>query len=508
VKDLLQQTDLLIKDGKGRLARALLFERLKERSTQPLERSSLADFANRLRRVGEFEQSIKILNPMVRPKVKAEQTQATNNEKLEYAASLIQIAAVREGVELLQTLDLKKNSQGHLFLAFAAMGRWDYSQAVKHLRKHLDDPLIAGYEKLVGQVNLSDSLVEEGELDEALILSSQCLIEAKKKNYGLLLGNLFQIQARAFLAQKNTPKAQEVLNEAQTYLEQTENRDALYVQKWQAIVEAVRKGMTKNVQRQFEAVREQAFLKRNWETLRDCDFHQARIDEDFKLARHVYFGTPYGDYRRRFQRYWQKDFGISYDWRIDGGRRKAKHHLDLLTCENSAKAPLKAGQAMHRLLKSLASDFYKPATLPGLFSEVFPGQYWDPYSSRLALHQVLWRLRDWMKDSKLPLQIHESNGFYSLSSYEPMRIKTRALDETGASHERLRLTHLISKVEKRLENRSFEFNLRDAGRWTSIPERTLSRYFSKAIELGVLEKRGEARATRYVLKNWTSQKLE
>jgi hypothetical protein len=56
--------------------------------------------------------------------------------------------------------------------------------------------------------------------------------------------------------------------------------------------------------------------------------------------------------------------------------------------EFSARHPL-----LVRLLESLATDLYRPHRLPHLFSNLYPGEFFNPHSAPLKIHQLIHRLR-------------------------------------------------------------------------------------------------------------------
>ena len=154
--------------------------------------------------------------------------------------------------------------------------------------------------------------------------------------------------------------------------------------------------------------------KEHWETVRECDSFRAIVCKDKALLLKVYFGTPYQSYRQRLL----KDFGESvvipesFVWQIGEGSKLGKREYDVFR----AVPELKPGQLKYRLLRTLASDFYRPFRVTHLFSEVYPTDCFRLHGSASRIHEGVKVLRLWLKGHRLPLLISERRGQYQLAS--------------------------------------------------------------------------------------------
>ena len=100
---------------------------------------------------------------------------------------------------------------------------------------------------------------------------------------------------------------------------------------------------------------------------------------------------------------------------VSGSGPKPQRVFDLTSARESQECQLKNGFLLHRLLHLLTEDLYQPLTLGKIFSRLFNGEYFDPNSSPDRVHQVVKRLRAWLRSEKIPLDIQEAGGFYRLT---------------------------------------------------------------------------------------------
>src|SRR5262249_48014736 len=153
----LDQIEALIRTGReGEARRALGKLR-----TQRVERNCVTRLAHLARRARMPELSISVLNRLIRPSRKL-YNEATSDEKLEYAASLIKIGALHEAGEILD--ELPQTVEGlHFQKAVLAVNQWDYRSASKHFKHYIREAPQKDYGTLVARVNLAAALVGSGQ---------------------------------------------------------------------------------------------------------------------------------------------------------------------------------------------------------------------------------------------------------------------------------------------------------------------------------------------------------
>ena len=178
-----------------------------------------------------------------------------------------------------------------------------------------------------------------------------------------------------------------------------------------------------------------------------------------------------------------------YSWEI-GGSAPEKNVLDLFSGRYRRNgARLKGGQVLHRLLITLASDFYTPYRLPLLFGKIYPGEYFNP-SSFPRVYRVIRRLREWLADNSVPIEIPEADNRYNLVARRPVTIRTRPnLAQAPALDANL-------KVLKDTWDRD-TFSAAQAAKQLRLSPRSALRLLQHARENGSLERSGGAANTRY-----------
>lgn len=498
-KSWLAELDQEIRGGRSLVARKRIEDRLAaDRKTGAIPREHLADLAALCRRSGAQPLAIRILHPVIRPKAR-NPVQPTDQERLEYGASLVQIGAVREGQTILDRLDWRKVPQALLFAAFARFSRWEYAESLPLLERFVKHPSVTDYQLSIGEVNYLAALVADRRFDAAEKVFTRAAGELKRAGHLLLYGNMLGIWAQRCVALGEWAEADRFLDEAVSVQEKVGSVDALYARKWRAVIRLKRRGDAKEGASALDEVRLEAARVRNWETVRDCDFHLAVATRDEKLLERLYFGTPYPAYRRRIER----ESGVSFGER-DSFVRVLKGQRPVVVDTLSA---FKAGQVSQRLLALLASDSYKPFRLDALHGELFPDRYYNPATSPVVVHQAVSRLRRRLDREGVPLTVAEHRSEYSLTATGPcaLRIRIPAIATALVQEMRadapvaLRLEDYLAKLGKRF-GPAREFSRADAAAELGISDRSASRYLAAARDLGLLEQRGATLQARFVIK--------
>lgn len=481
----LELLDNQIRQGQSREVQATLRELVKARHSTPHTREENLGLAALCRRSGWAEGGLILLNPIVRPSARS-QAQSTGGERCEYGACLVQIGAGSEALPLFESAEVAPR---FLFEAFYRFSIWDYSSALLSLRRYLSEFELAPYERFIGEVNLVAALVSTKNFAEATPLLVRLKEEAARREMRLLLGNLFEIEAQTYLEREQWKLADQSLNESYRLLQGHSNWEMLYVLKWRLILDIRQKGFNAPQKKSANELIAQAKVLRHSETWRDLEFQLAKITGNRKLAERVYLGTPFSAFREKIVselKYTPK--AEEYLWCTG---KSPTHTLDILTGLVSPRTcPLKSGQVVQRLLAALAADFYRSPTLAALHAQVFPGRYYNPLSSPAVMHQALKRLRQWLEQKKIPLEVLEQQGTYSLSGERTaIRVYRDAITNHSGSSQVLRQSFPKAPFQRR----DFE-NLR------GISARAAN-YHLKALQLaGIISVEGHGPARTYRLK--------
>ncbi len=184
-----------------------------------------------------------------------------------------------------------------------------------------------------------------------------------------------------------------------------------------------------------------------WEIVRDLDRFRAIATGDTKLIVHLYFGTPFENFRNKLLEDFRNPVKIpdEYLWTLNG-EKPTQLVFNLLKAEvEGKKFRLKSGQVIHRMLSILCSDFYRPFRVPGLFNSIFPGEHLNPRIAPSRIHQTVMRLRRWCKSSMFPLLIKENDGKYHLSASSPCSIRINRTEILGQGAKVVRL-HIVKRA--------------------------------------------------------------
>jgi hypothetical protein len=231
----------------------------------------------------------------------------------------------------------------------------------------------------------------------------------------------------------------------------------------------------------------------HWETIRDCDRFQALHTGDMKLLVHLYYGTPYAKFREEIGHQSPVPLVVPdwFEWRIGRGKQRAL--LNLPTGEiNESVAPPRLSPQLHRLLRVLCSDFYRPWGIPSLFERVYPASFFDPVSSPARVHRLIQRLRLWFERHGLPLGIPHTGGGFRLVSPASVHISIPNPDQEMPSRE--------EELLKRVFGFS-QFTVKDAVPILKISERSAQRALCALLKKGTVVRRGSTNTTRYSFKS-------
>jgi hypothetical protein len=413
----LSQLDLLIKKGQSGKAQQFLREKILRQKERP-DRRDAVEVAALCRRCGWVSGGLLVLNPWVRPSVRKNEV-ATGDEKVEYAAGLINLGLRQEGRKLLSEVS-SEFPQRNFVLATSYFSEWEYNKPLPLLELYTKNKSVSEYQIKVGMINYVAALVSVEQFQLAIPIIQTLKIEYEKDKNFLLLGNLFEIEAQAHIKLDNLSEAKICLAESEKYLSQHSNIDIYYLQKWKLVLQLKAEGFSLKIKNEFKQLMARAKELQHWETWRDCDFQMATFLKNKKQINHLYFGTPHEAFRQRIIKESGIDVGNMYLWTPELAKGAANKKKILLDTNDST---MKQGFLLHKLLLVLSSDFYQPQTVQTLFAEIFPDRYYSPQSSPTVIHQLLKRFRIWLGENGYPLELLESKGFYWLQATGRIKIK-------------------------------------------------------------------------------------
>lgn len=458
----------------GRISQAAA--QLRNLKPSEIPREFRLPLANLCRRAQMDYLALRILSPVVRPEKIT--TAPTAEEQSEYAASLLKIGAVHEAIAILDGIHGLPSAK--LFKAFCHIKRWEYQKSIPLLEDYIAQAP-SDYQKLVGKVNLAASFAATLQIEKAHTLLTELIQLTHNEDHLRLWANSHEIRAQLYIYQGLYDQAQRDLELASSALK--DSGDGLLVQKWSAILVALQSGDTK-VLAEF---REQAEKNRDWESLRDVDFFQLTINHDDHLLSRLVYGTPFEFYRSRVTSHLGRQ--PSSQNYIFGSENSPRFILATGEVEGmSISAP---GNTVHQLLAVLLSDLYRPWSVGSIFAELFPGEYFDVFSSPNRVHQLLWRLRRWFESNQIPVVLTEYDGQYRL--------------ELNGDFSFVIPSHRVTLDEQEIYLRKIQslfgqqstFSSREVQEKLGISSSSFKRLASWALENKKIERMGASRATVY-----------
>lgn len=372
-----------------------------------IARNYLSRVAQLLRRVGSYDQALRILMPVVRPKAKL-LNPASYAEKAEYAICLQRFGSLEEARDLLEEIPEDAVPDALLYKAIFHFPDWEYAEAVPHLERLIQITAKGSYLNQVGCLNLAASLVTAEKYAESETVLSE--LRASTSNTGrlLLFCNALEVSAQAAIFSGRLAMARDFLNSAENVLSGVKTFDRLWLIKWSAILNAF-----ENKEPAFLApAREEAVRKMHWETQRELDFISCKIRYDADLARKLFYGSAAPRYRERLQRHFE--IPESPQVFILKDREYRAEAASSVHCIKDLDGQLSAGDLPNLALLNLLSDAYRGLRSGQLHSRLFPGDFFNPYTSLDRVHQVIKRVRTEAKKQIKGLEILQNDGIYTL----------------------------------------------------------------------------------------------
>lgn len=434
---------------------------------------------------------LRILHPIVRPKYR-KVSDASAEEMVEYAGCLVKVGAADEAIALLDKVNAEEEPRSLLFKSYALISQWNSEAVIPLLSKYIETPMISDYQRLVGSVNLAAALLNERQFQKADVLLSTIVKRAREGMHDLLLGNSLELSTASFTLQERLEEADNVIKEAKRLLKDTGALDEFFLRKWEAISGFVRQPHTVTALEKLRSIRSEAVKRGHWETVRDCDRHEATRTKNKELLFHVYFGTPYESFRRRLLTEFGEIVALPkiYSWALGGS--DAEEEVQALL-PGKGKARLRTGHLMQKLLTALAADFYRPIRIAPLHFIIYPGEFYNPTTSPARIHAANNRLRAWLKKYRVPLEVNEEHGQYSLSAKRPCKL---LIPQTRATEGKVAL--LLDQMREGWPKEAF--SAKDAAARLRISSRSALRFLKAGVDSGVLDRVGDKSSIKYKFK--------
>ena len=473
-----EKIDRWIRNGEhGKARNALLSIRPGDVSRDHLV--TLADFG---RRVRDPMYSLKTLGKVMRAHLeKAEQ--ATSLEIIAYCKALGKMGLFEEANRWLSLLDPESHKEIHDVQGRMFMVQWNYSSAKTSFKKYLKTLREDDYLAKVTKLNLSASLIGNGDCGEAQEVLNELYERANTGGHKLIQANSLELLAQANILTGNHKEGLEYLEKSLATLGNPSSVYHFYAQKWMWISEWLQRGpedqaLIEKVRGLIQHARENMYF----EDVRDLELRLYSGLQDKQGLTHLLFGTVHDSYRKRVREAFQGSEGFprSYQWKLGQGARRMKVGREQLADTNGL---------VPSCFQILSMDFYRPISLGFLFSKLYPEEYFDPHHSPARVYRNICRLRKAFPEGS-GLEIESSSEGYQLICTGAVEIPVQ-INREPVSRDQQQVVNLRGIVERRW------FTTGEVADEMKVSQRTAQEILKKAKKTYRLETAGQGRATRY-----------
>ncbi len=448
-------------------------------------------YVSLLRRMGEVKYALGVLNPRINSRVK----KPAVGEIIEYAACLTRFGLEDESVARLTKIGDESNPDIYYELASAYVSKWDYLNAAKYFEKYLSFGGISPYRIFVGKVNLSAAYIYTNRIEKARVILDELYPDLKRKGYNLLCGNTLELLGHIAIIQGDFVSAERLFAEAGEQLNASNPRYKLYLEKWIVVSKMLRERGSEESLARYKVFRQHTVNLMDWNTLREIELFKAVATSDERAIKNLYYGVPFPEYRKRILFIWKKPLKLSpyFDLKIGAGAIDSKKIFDVSSGKDLySDCRLKPGQAMHRLFQVLASDQYSPFHTTRIFSNVYPGSFYNPDSSIQLVYKIVKNLNQWFKKNQIPLSVQRGKFGYRLRSEGAYALRISI--QTGL---RTREDEFINDLLRFSLNENFSLQM--VQEKLGITKRTASRLLSDSVKRGRIIRKGKSQSTTYTV---------
>lgn len=487
-----EKINSLIQSGQYNQARAIIkciaFEKLNRE-----DKVRLSDFA---RRLNSPKLILRLLGPIIRPLVKnSPHSPPTELELGLYATALSRIGAFQEATSMMGQLETFKVAQVMFFAAQIQMLQWNYKDAVILLNQYTKRDDIGLYERLVGLVNYAAcnlwlqqwQICRDSFLQIELILKN--LASAK---YAMLEANSLQLKAEMCILNNEFHNGRAFLKQSQQLIINSNSHYLFHNKAWLGISHFLEDPHNSKNQENLKNLEYEAQLNKEWETYREIQFFEALATKNDQYFLQIYYGSPHKGFREIIQKIYQPTNLQRPEpliWQLgDKNIFNKVVEIDLYNNESFQHQKM-----LFKLYKSLTEDFYRPVPLGTVFHQIFPDEYFNPYSSPLRVYRLVARLRKLFKSNSIPISIMRSGDTFRLYSTAAVNLQIRHdskfIKINSVLFENFKLK--LRQIEKS------EFSAKDLSTFINSSCRTANRVISRWLKQGLIIKISFGRVTRF-----------
>ncbi|MBI3556774.1 MAG: hypothetical protein HY074_10965 [Deltaproteobacteria bacterium] len=492
--EILENIKVLAKNGDFSQARARLRQLMQKAQLTRELRLELAYLANL-----SFAPKLALqsLHRFLRPRERAPQNGATDEERIEYAKALIQLGFSNEAQALLREIRSPALlPRSYRMLSLAYLRRWDFNEAATVLEL-LPKLELSRTDRIVSQVFLAVAVLHgQNDFARAETILMGVLKETNQKFFKAFHWDAWQVLAQVHYLQKNWAGTRCCLAEMKALrMAGPDGRFDLIHDKWLALMRLNISGTQKRAMRELDRVVLGFFAIGEWEQVRSCEYYRSVCTKDRLLLHRVYFGTPFPGFRCKLLEaagLTEADLPSFHDFDLkDSASRSTARRIELFS------GKLGYGEIPIRVLQAVLSDIYIAPRVTELHERVFPGEYFNPRSSIRRMQQAIYETRRWLRRQRIPLAITETAFCYRLTSLQnvALRIPLWSGNRPEASLRQQRCDGYLARINEAFDAQ--QFSAQDLARLVGISVRSARRYLSSAVAAEALERTGASRDIRY-----------
>ena len=486
--DNLNRWDRMLKSGQAKDVHGELLS-IPFKSISWHHRRRVASF---FRRIGDFHRALLVITPNILTPESEPMKDVNPDDLCEYAVILNKVGLQDPAIGYLTSLNPERVPKRDLFLAFCHFGRLDYGASLPHLEAYLENPDLPPYDRLIGEVNYLNALIETGNLSRALKLSEILITKAAENGHRRLAGNCKELKARTLIYLENFETARELLTESLEELQSDSQRYQMITRKWLSYIESLKIRDKKPLQR----FRDLALEQKKHSMVREADVLGLKIIKDSGVFEKLYFGTHHQLFRQQLQKEHPDLYAkLPLNWSLGSGQPV----LDLQNGELNGKALVPKGRKLHLMLNALFDDLYEPVSIYTLHSRVFQGEVFNVFYATNKIKQLLFRLRSVFADHSVPIELHHQNSHVQTIVQPGVKV-IFALSSHISSPSEVKLDLIESRWGNKL------FSRQDAEQILSLSAAQTKRVLAELVEVGLVIRVRDGRKIRYKLSSGSISK--
>lgn len=477
-------------------ARALIQRLCKRAPRSRDDRLQLAYFA---RRTFLYDRTLELLAPVVYPRPGRARSEATDEERAEYATALAELGASEESIQLFSEVNLAQVPWAMEGWVNAHYRQWDWKRPFPALVRALKDPHLPFKDRLTLEFYYGIALLHgHRKVEAARATLERVLAEADQRGFPLLATQVQLMLMQCFWFSENweelrkTGAAVVERDEQGLGIESCANRARF----WLAMVDlrlSADPGARKDSLKRVRELRAQYAASGQWWHYRNCSYYEALHAGDEDTLLRYYFGNPNPQTRERLLKFLGRDessLPTSYELQL-GSLSSPPVTGPEPTIDLALGGPFKPGRTPLNVLRAVTADLFEPPRLGTLHERLYPGERFNPASSPQRVHQALWQTRKALQEHQVPLEIVETNERYELRALAPCRLKLHRESRLSPEHSKL------LSIQTRLQDRAV--SSRELAELLQTSLRTAIRLARSSTEQGLLQEVGRGRQLRYRL---------